>query len=70
MPKRVPVEALPHEELLTPAQVWWLTKRHEETVTKALRDKELRGHQNGDRGRWLVRREDAIAWAMGQKSAA
>lgn len=54
-------------EVLTPAQVATLTGRHVETVTLALRDKELRGHQRAKGGRWYIRREDAIAWMVGEQ---
>ena len=51
--------------LLTVAEVASLTRRHAETVTKALRLGELKGSQRTKRGRWLVRMEDAVAWATG-----
>lgn len=54
-------------EVLTPAQVSTLTGRHVETVTLALRNKELRGKQRVEGGRWYVRREDAIAWMVGEQ---
>lgn len=54
------------DDILTVQEVATLTKRHAETITAALRAKTLKGHQRIERGRWLVRRGDAIAWALGE----
>ena len=61
-PKAIPEGAL----ILNPAQVQTLTGRPQEAVTAALRNKDLRGFQRVEGGRWSIHREDAIAWALGQ----
>lgn len=53
------------DDILTVQEAATLTRRHAETITAALRDKKLKGHQRVERGRWLIRREDAVAWALG-----
>lgn len=53
------------DEIMTVQEVAVLTKRHAETITAALRSKALKGYQRMERGRWLVKREDALAWALG-----
>lgn len=53
-------------DIMTVQEVAALTKRHAETITAALRTKALRGYQRVERGRWLIRREDALAWALGE----
>lgn len=63
-PMPIVVEKAPSgPEILTPAQVSALTGCRVETVAKALRDRELKGGQRRVGGFWLVRREDALAWA-------
>lgn len=54
-----------HLEVLTTRQVASLTQRHEVTVRRALLDGELKGKRRGEAGRWFVKREDAIEWAVG-----
>lgn len=57
------------QDILSPAQVGALVGRHAETVTLALRTGQLRGKQRTVGGYWYVRREDAIAWALGEEAA-
>ncbi|WP_407939147.1 helix-turn-helix domain-containing protein [Microbacterium mangrovi] len=54
-----------NDAILSPAQVAALIGRHVETVTLALRNGELKGSQREVGGYWYIRREDAIAWALG-----
>ena len=61
-PKAIPEGAL----VLSPAQVQTLTGRPQEAITAALRNKDLRGFQRVEGGRWSIHREDAIAWALGE----
>lgn len=63
MGKRLPTEEL---GVLTPYQVSALVGRHPDTVTRALRDGELKGKQRSVGGFWYVRREDALAWVLGE----
>ena len=60
------METALNDDILTVPQVAELTHRHEETITLALRKKELRGSQRKKGGRWFVRRDDAISWAFGE----
>jgi hypothetical protein len=53
-------------DMLTVKEVALLTRRHEETVTNALRVGSLHGGQRKKGGRWLVRRACAEAWAVGE----
>jgi excisionase family DNA binding protein len=56
------VEVPAHLEFLTPLQVASIVGCHEETVTRALRGKKLKGFRRGDHGHWKVRRQDALDW--------
>ncbi len=56
-------------DAMTVKEVALLTRRHEETVTNALRLKTLHGGQGKKGGRWLVLRPCAEAWAMGVQCA-
>lgn len=54
-------------EPLTSAEVGAEFHRHPETVRDAIRAGDLHGIQRIKRGRWLVERRCAAAWARGAK---
>jgi hypothetical protein len=51
------------EKRYTPAEAAEIAKRHEETITKALRQRGgLHGSHSGRKGRWLIRESCLDAW--------
>lgn len=57
------------DDYQTPNEVALRLRKHPETITRALRLRELHGYQSGNKrkGRWLVEPTCADAWVRGQK---
>ena len=52
-------------DYMTPKQAALVCGKHPETITAALRDKELCGHQRIKNGRWTITKGCLDAWLVG-----
>lgn len=57
-----PISELLQEAKLTPMEVSRISRRHYQTVVKALRSGELPGVQYAKNGNWYINTADALAW--------